>query len=262
MNLLDLKPKTISEISSEVTETPNDTKLVLQELKGMGLINEVQPGFELKYVANTDLNAFLKIAERLLDSKYKYQYDFLSSSYIEEAINDLFLNQLQNRFILNLSQVEQKAIIQIVKHFPSTLKLVLFRDVSDYRNRYEQLIQSAHFEHLKTKMHHENLRSLLSELIRLIILDLDSMPAKFIEGKKIAGYWLETDLRVGLRDRLLFRVSSGGTFLFTQAAGPIQNGRYVMYGDDESPLYFAYVLALLENFDSAINAFDRIIRST
>ena len=32
--------------------------------------------------------------------------------------------------------------------------------------------------------------------------------------------------------------------MFTQAAGPIPPGQYVMYADDDSPLYFAFVLSI------------------
>jgi tetratricopeptide (TPR) repeat protein len=260
LNLLGIKSKTISQISSEITETFNDTKFALQELREMGVVDEIKSEVEVKYVINTNLDALYKIADRFLGGKFRY--DLLSSSYIEAVTNDLFMNQLQERFKLNLSEGEQKVFLRMIRHFPSALKLILFRDATDYRNRYEQLKQSGHFESEKSKMYIENLQSLLNELVRLIIIDLDSMSNRFIEEKKIAGYLLATDLRVALRDRLLFKVISGGTFMFTQAAGPIPPGQYVMYADDDSPLYFAFVLSILEDFDAAIKEYDKIIKST
>jgi tetratricopeptide (TPR) repeat protein len=106
------------------------------------------------------------------------------------------------------------------------------------------------------------LRSLLGELIRLVVVDLNSMPDRFIEEKRIAGYYLMTDLRVALSDMPLFKILAGGTVMFTKAAGSIKPGQYVMYADENTPLYFALILYFLKDFNKAINEHNKIIEGT
>lgn len=260
LNLLDVKSKTISEISSEIVEAFEDTNFAVQELKEMGVICQVQSGTEPRYKVNTGIDDFYKIAERFLSSRFRY--DLLSSPYIEIVINDLFLDEIQDRFKLNLSKHEQNIVLKILKYFPSALDLILFKDTTEYRNRFDQLKQSPQFESRKNSMYIENLQSLLSELVRLVIVDLDSIPSRFIEGKKIAGYLLTTDLRIALSDMPLFKILSSGTVMFTRAARPIKPGQYVMYADEDTPLYFALVIYFLEDFNKAINEYNKIIEGT
>jgi tetratricopeptide (TPR) repeat protein len=50
--------------------------------------------------------------------------------------------------------------------------------------------------------------------------------------------------------------------MFTRAAGPIKPGQYVMYADEDTPFYFALVLYFLEDFNRAINEYNKIIEGT
>lgn len=255
LNLMDLQTKTVSEIASQINESEDDVKTSLDDLQLEDLIIE-ESNAEKKYLLKTNIDSLILSTKKFGNSKNKF--DYMNTEFIENQINDDFIDHLISRYHLVLSTERKETIKAASKVFPSFLASILLMNPEAYQNYYEHK-QTLNLSEDAEKEFDESLFSgLMLNLLGDIINDIDHLPRGYLPRKNIEGFSQKIDLKFASQEKLIFSIDAGGIHVYQTARGNILAGQIVT-ADNDALLKSANVEMSLEQHDYAILTYDKLI---
>jgi tetratricopeptide (TPR) repeat protein len=256
LDLLDLKPKSVYDISAEINATSRDVQVALEELQLEGLIdsdkiNEAQISYRV--VAN--IEGLIKLAAKLMTDKDK-KIRFIYSKYLESIINDNFVDFLANRFKLILDEHQRKYLMKITKLFPSVLYAELFRQNVDFENNYKQIEDSVVPPDEKIRQHKNMVRYFRGQILSIIRDDLYTLAPIYLQNKGIRAYAIESRIKlVSDIEPILDEVDQSSGYI-AAAGGTIEPGQLVM-GDIDAITNMGHACMLLKDYQNAKSYFEK-----
>lgn len=259
LSLLDMNKKSQKQISEEITETYDNVKFALEDMKSDNILeSEIQNSEEI-FSLNEDITTLTKLVKRFYDSKS--QFIFMSSKYLENSINDKYLDYLSNRFKIDFEKDYKTMLLRSSKIFPTVLYYLLLSNVASYTNYYEQKLvisKSSEIPQIDTSV----ISGLTTELLQIMLNDFKKMPAKYQSEKGIDGHYLQINLRLASEFSLILDIKSDGRFMLMKAGGPIKIGELVSASDMSVFLRTGNIQMSLQLLDDAIKYFDKVIEGT
>jgi tetratricopeptide (TPR) repeat protein len=258
-NLLDMRDKTIDQISDEITETRSDTRIAINELVLGDTVLESK-----ETVGSFQINPSIDNLGKLLKkfSSYKKEYEFMSSTFVDVMIDDNFINYVANRFRLDLNPEQRTSLMTISRISPSALWMELLDNPEPYENSHRQIRQSAVSELEKDKLHKNTVKIFLGEILIRTLDDIRSnAPAEYLDKKAIRGYHLRNTLRIATDSGLIFDQEYRSSQYLAIKGGPIKVGELVSGG---APAIFKMGVTLkdLKEYEDAIQYFQQSIDNT
>lgn len=254
INLLDLKQKTISEISAEVVETENDVKTIIGDLKAENLLNiDSSSGVE-KFSLKQDITTLTNLTKRFTESKHKLS--FMSSEYVNTLIDEKFVSEISSRFMIEFDDMQKTVIGRAASIFPSVLSFLLLSNPDQYVNVKKQMEQLG----IKSAKQDEDIFThFMGNILENILTDLRSISSKYLDDKGVAGFSKKIDFKIASEYELIFAAHAGGVHGIFTAGGAIKIGELVSATDISLFQRRGNLLMALELYDKAIIDFDLVI---
>jgi tetratricopeptide (TPR) repeat protein len=259
INLLDLKKKSIAQISREINQTENDVSIAIEELRLSKILNQESVNGENVFSMMTDMETLTKLTLKYAFSSRKY--DFMSSAYVENTVNDAFGVYVKDRYKLALDRDKTSMLIVVCRIFPSILYFTLLGDNSSYVRNHEHLEElrksGQKFGHLENIIE----SPFFERIVTHIRSDMQSLDSNYLaKNKGIQGFFMKSVFKMASEKQLIFSIYTEGTNLFATAGGPIEAGSLLSATDVSLYLNIANVLCALELYDESIREFDELIR--
>lgn len=263
INLLDLKKKSIAQISREINETENDVSIAIEELRLSGLLDKKSRSREgVLFSMRTDMKSLSKLVRKYAFTARKY--DFMTSAYIENTVNDDFATYVKDRFKLQLDPDKTTIIIVACRIFASVLHYVLLADNSPYILNYEQRGEQRKLREQDQEPRHisDNMeREFFDQIVTGIRASLGARDDNRVAYEKgIRGFHMVSTFKMASETDLIFSSSTESTEYLAIAGGTIRAGSDVMATDISVHLSIANTLRSLQLYDRAIKKFNDVIQ--
>jgi tetratricopeptide (TPR) repeat protein len=259
LSLLDRNIKSQKQISEEITETYDNVKFALEDLKSDDILDiKIQKSEEI-FSLKEDIVTLTKLVKRFYNSKY--QFTFMSSKYLENSINDEYLDHLSDRFKIDFEKDHKTMLLRSSKIFPSVLYYLLLSDVTPYTNYYKQKLEISKGSEM-SQIDTSVISGFTTELLQIMLNDFKKMPTKYQFEKGIDGHYLQINLRLASEFNLIFDIKSDGRLMLMKAGGPIKIGELDSASDMSVFLRTGNIQMSLQLLDDAINYFDKVIKGT
>lgn len=258
ISLLDLMKKSIAEISREINETENDVSIAIEELKISGLLHTESRGGENVFAMKKDMESLTKLVRKYAFNARKY--DFMTSAYIENMVNDEFATYVKNRFKLQLDQDKTNMIISLCRIFASVLSYVLLTDNSPFIRSYQQSEEQRKLQepdqerrHTDDIMEHE----FFDEIVTRIRTSLEARDdIRIAHEKGVRGFHMVSTFKIASETDLLFSSYTKGTAYMAIASGTIRPGSAVKPTNISTHISIANTYLSLQLYDEATKTYE------
>ena len=255
LSLLDLKEKTLNEISNEIQETVHDVSVALGDLQLQEIIQSDEKGFTV----NIDIPTLTVLTERFATDQSRFR--FMGSPYIERVINNDFVDYVIGRFFLPADGIKE-TIKTSAKIFPSVLRFLLLGDNTTYHYFYDR--KQEFMSRPDAYQFNDMILSMFFRIIYEDILnDLRNTPPSYLKQKQIYGYSNAFDLKFGSQFDLILRVAAKMyTSIIDKGKGEIKAGEIMSPVNISSNLALGNHLLAIQEYNSAIETYDIIIENS
>jgi len=260
LNLLDLKAKTIENISNYIQETIHDVNVAIGDLQIQRIV--ISPdsngeSTEVTHMINTDIPSLITLTQRFAFDVNKFH--LMSSPYIDTVVNDKFADYVIERYKISADENIRSAIIKSARIFPSILHFLLLGDTSSYQHFYNS---KQKFQERPDAEQFDKI--IVSELFRVIyqeiLNDLRTIPLPFLVTKQILGYYSEFDLRFASELDLILKITGKmHTYIVNKGPEEIPAGEILSPVDISSNIKLGNHLLSLAEYKTAIETYDIVI---
>lgn len=257
LSLLDLNPKSISDISAEIVETVKDAEIVIEDLnaENLFLVNSDTKKLSLK----RDINTITNLTKRFTESK-KHTLSFMNSVYVDTVVDFDFVQNALTRFMLEFNDEQKKVIMRAVKIFPSVLSFLLLSNTEQYLNFYNQSKQIG--LNPNDKIVESQFMHFMNEILENVLSDLRNLPADYLDKKNVAGYASRIEFKIASEYEQIFSIDAFGIHAIHRAGSPIKIGEIVSASDASVFLRTANMCLAMDLYDQAITEYNQVINNT
>jgi len=254
LNLLNIEEKTIDQISTEIEESVKDCQIAIDDLLLQNLVSSTENS-KLFRIDNS-IKSFSTFVKKFESSMQIYV--LMSSKYIDNAINDNFVEYVQSRYKITLDTNYTNVLKTCATIFPSVVSLLLFGDVTNFEYTYSQLKDFN--PQAKNEVNSILFTFFWEQIYDAVVSDLRSSPPKYIGDKGIKGYFLAGDLKVGSGTQMILHLFvKGHTYVVKKGDTQIKAGEIMSPTDMGENINLGVHLFSIEEYQAAIKSYDLII---
>lgn len=259
LSLLNLKEKTLKEISNEIVETEDNCYLAIKDIESQNIIISRSENEEHFYSINKDLSTLRILGKGFLDNDVKY--DFMSSSYIGFIINGIFLDDVLKRYHLNLSAELQNNVILSAKIFPSVLSFYLFGDVDSYEYSYNRSLEIG--DPAIDQINQIRTNIFFQEIFNLIFDDIRKMPIIYMNKKELKICNLAGHIKLGSESKKIFELYvKSNSLIVNKGSFEAKQGEILSPQDISQNIETGLLFYHIDEYDEAIKFFDNVIQNS
>jgi len=259
--LVDKSKKTIEDLSKETNEPVPKVEPVLKNLLSKRIVvssKGKKDRMMTLYSLAGDMKTFIKIAEELLLTDYRF--DFLTSSFSRDMINKDLATYVESRYFLKLSDQFKDGLAIILKTSPGALHHSLFSDNRPYETGYHHLESFKMPDEMRRKWATSYVNSFTSDLLEKMLVDLHHPDCKkTLQQNNIEGYKLGIGLKMASIEKPIIDLSSESVVMLIKAKGAIEAGALVSATDPGLFIRVGGILMNLGLYEGAVKEYDLAI---
>jgi tetratricopeptide (TPR) repeat protein len=241
-------------ISEKASISIEKVKTNLEEL----VIDKIVLVKNKKYSLENSLASFLIIAEKLLETNYRF--DFVKSQYANSYVNPELIKYIESRYYLNFTPNDRDIMLFLIRISPSGLQHALFGSNEAFKNGHEHLKALKLKESLAKKWADSFPHQLFLGILRKVISDLGTPDAtSLLSRDNIEGYYLKIDLKMANGSKQLLTVAADSGVILQKAQGKIEAGQLLSVTDPDVFIMTGDILSNLDLFKQAIENYDLAI---
>ncbi len=242
---------TANGVSEEASISISKVKLNLKSLVSSKLVVLTNK----KYSLVNSQESFLGIAEKLLDSKSRFE--FVGTPYADSFFNKELIDYIESRYYIKLTSEERDRVLLLIRLGPRALQHALFGSTETFKNGFKYLKILKLNETEQEKWAASFTKQLLMDISGKFVLDLgDKGSTNLFVKNKIEGYFLKIELKMANQTQQVLNMVSGAGVMLQKAVGKIEAGQFLSVTDPDLYIKIADVLSNLDLNEQAIENYD------
>jgi tetratricopeptide (TPR) repeat protein len=249
--------QTIEQISHAIKESKLDITLALNQL----LKEKIVEINKSNYSICIELEPFIFLSKEFLLSENRKS--FFRSKYIQNMINEKFINYVQTRFSVNFESTEIEALIKLFKISPSALYFSLTESTKRYETSKKQLKIFENDENKVSKIKRFITTGLFQLFVNELLKDLNTMDkTEILTDQSIKGYSFNLDIRIGSLDILYLKLKSQSNIMMFKAGEALEEGSLVTSTNPIGHIFdSARFFTTIEYYEIAIEDYNEIVNT-